>query len=815
MRIYKVYGLVFLFFIVLGVIVFRCALGADQVFSGSDANIGLAHRGGALLPERFTGAYVSAPLLGEAVTAPLSVSNVGQWVLSAQQFSDIWYSFFLIISSVALIAYLRLWNLHWMSCMVGALSAFWVGSITLSVAGHIYKLGVMAFFSIALYLIERSIRSRPRREQVAYILLAGLCIGLMLLEQQDVGLLAGLFLGSYALFRLIGTAGKDWTRWATVLLPIALVALPLAAPTALKAYSRNVTEVGMKEDPGRRWNFVTQWSMVPSEIPDLIAPGYTGWSTGNQERPYWGICGQSPEWEETKQGFRNFRLDNVYIGVLPIFLALLGFALAMKRLKSKDGLSSVFFFLGILGIVALLLSFGKFSPLYKAFYQLPLVGNIRAPIKFLHNFQVIVGILAAFGLNRLIFDRSDDDKLILKWSLLTGGSLVVLAGITSLAFRVFSMEKYFSDWGEVAPSICNGISSAWLHAAGMAVLFCLSIFFGRKKSLSRASSLRIALLLLAAVAFDSIYLTKQYFHADNYAALKSGNPVVNYLKENQGAERVYCFSQNGVYNMWISLDFLYHDIQAFNYGQMPRMPNDYKAFLSSIGNSWHRFMQLTSSRYGLAPAQVYAQIAQQGGSSLPFVKPVSGFRFVQGNGRISTEWVKKITHPTEQVLFECTDVPPRFALFPHWIVVADDIALKQLGDPKFLPEQGLLLSDDTPVAASSIETARNFEPVVLGKINNTLACITVNSESGGILRFNQRYNPGWRVWVDGEEQALLKCNYINMGVHVPEGRHEVVFKCPKKLKPFFLQMGTILIGILLPVGLLYGKRSPVQGKNNE
>ncbi len=812
---FKGYGLVVLFFVLLAAVVFRCGLGSDMVFSGSDANIGLAQRGRMLSPEKFSGAYVSAPLLGEAIKAPFSFSNIGQLLLSPQLFADTWYALCLIISSVALVAYLRLWKLNWLCCLVGAVSAFWVGSVTLSAGGHIYKLGMMAFFAVALYLVERAVRNKTRLGQIAYAILSGVSIGLMLLEQQDVGLLSGLFLGSYALFRLVEEGKRDWKRWLTVLVPIALVALPLAAPTALSAYSRNVTEVGMAEDPEYRWNFTTQWSMVPSEFPELIAPGYTGLSTGHPEFPYWGRCGQSAEWKETGQGFRNFRLDSLYIGVVPVFLAVLGFALAARRLKSKDGISSVYFFWGLMALLALLLSFGKFCPVYKVFHHLPLVGNIRGPVKFLHNFQVIIGILAAFGLNRVLFDRREGDEPVVRWSMWITAGVAVLMAVFAFAARLDFVQVRFADWGESAASICTGISHAWLHASVMALLVFLAMLLGRKKALSQGWLAGIPVILLGAVAFDSVYLTNRYFRADSFAAMKAGNPVINYLKQNQGVERVYCFSQQGVYNLWISYDFLFHDIQAFNFGQMPRMPNDYKAFLSNTGGDWHRFMQLTSSRYALAPAPIYVQITQQGGKIPPFIKPVSGFRFVQGKDHISTEWINQITHPSEQVLFECTDVPPRFALFPVWETVSDETALNMLGDPAFLPDQKLLLSDATSVPAVSPGGARQYEPVKLIKRNNIQMKVGVKSASGGILRFNQRYTETWRVLVDGEEQPLLKCNYITMGVYVPEGEHEIIFKCPRKPASFIMQTGVTVAGLLVPALLLFINRRRGQEINDE
>ena len=50
-------------------------------------------------------------------------------------------------------------------------------------------------------------------------------------------------------------------------------------------------------------------------------------------------------------------------------------------------------------MVTLLLSFGKFFPLYGLFYQLPVVSSIRNPNKFLQIFQLALAVLTAFGVS--------------------------------------------------------------------------------------------------------------------------------------------------------------------------------------------------------------------------------------------------------------------------------------------------------------------------------------------------------------------------------------------------------------------------------
>ncbi|MCF7817838.1 MAG: YfhO family protein [Kiritimatiellales bacterium] len=764
----KVYGFLLVGFVLLAAVVFRCGWATDKVFSGSDANIGILAVNSRNLPARFFGGYDAAPLFGGASKTPLSVSSIGKSILPPELFSNTWYAFYLILSSLALIAYLRLWNLRWMSCLLGALSAFWMGSITIAASGHLYKLGVVALFSFALLCVEKSVRA-GRARRVGWAVLAGISVGLMLLEQQDVGLLAGLFLGVYTLFRLVQTAGRSWLAWLAVLLPIAAIGLGFSATTALSSYTANVIDTGIKESPEQQWDYITQWSMVPSELPDLVAPGYSGWSTGNPDGPYWGDCGQSAEWKKTKQGFRNFRLDSSYIGLLPIGFALVGFWAAASSLRDKKSSGRIFLLWSLLGVAALLLSFGKFSPLYKLFYQLPLMGNIRAPIKFLHNFQVIIGILAAYGVDHLLCLSEKGRKKTLKKLLWIGAAATTGFVLFSVLAQTEAYERPFTEWGQYASIITSTISKAWLHVAVMAVVFSAFVFALIKKfKWYHAVS---AVLLVGAIAFDSVYITSHYFKAIDVSVLKKGNVVLNYLKENQGDERFYFTDPGGVYNSWMGLDVAYHGLQPFNFWQMSRMPSEYKEFLAEVGRNQIRMWELASVKYITASAGIMDQLQKN-----PMLKeafePVMFYRFgMQGDELLVTKLVRP-EFPQDQVLLYFKNYIPRFALFHDWETVPLDQQCRRLADPSFNARQKVLLDEDHAVSAVKGEA---FERVEATTTQNS-AVIKTDSGKEGILLFTQRDQPEWRVFLDGKPVPLLRCNYLCMGVAVPAGKHEVQFK---------------------------------------
>lgn len=54
--------------------------------------------------------------------------------------------------------------------------------------------------------------------------------------------------------------------------------------------------------------------------------------------------------------------------------------------------------------------------------------------------------------------------------------------------------------------------------------------------------------------------------------------------------------------------------------------------------------------------------------------------------------------------------------------------------------------------------------------------VEVTAESPKILMLNEYYDSDWKVYIDGEEQELIKCNYLFRGVEIPEGTSIVEFR---------------------------------------
>ncbi|HEY5653248.1 MAG TPA: hypothetical protein VIR63_02630 [Pontiella sp.] len=761
-----------------------------MVFSASDLNIG---RLGAMkrgLPGGVFGGFGASPVLGVSGIASPRIFNLLLSVMPLEVFANTFYGLVLIVGSVSMIWYLRLWGRSWIASITGALIAFWFNSIMLAVGGHAYKMEVLALSVLSMCFIEKAIRSNSLRRTAGYSLLTGLVVGIMMIEQQDVALLAGLFIGPYTLFRLSQVHLQALSRWVAVLMPIAVVALLLSGSTVMGSYKRNIkgaAAVQERGDGSEKWNYITQWSMVPSEWPDLIAFGWSGWSSNNPEGPYWGKIGQSAEWEAERKGFRNFKLTSVYFGVIPFFLGIYGMFCAFRSRINED--ARVVAFWGIAGIIGFILAFGKYSILYKLFYQLPVVSNIRAPIKFLDNFQICLGIMAAYGLDNLVTAGKDERSCKILWvagSVCSG--LLLFAGL-KVVFAPAGWESLFTEmgYGNYVDVMISNMSKAWFHAAVLSMVF-VGLVFLLCKGIIPAKWVVITFVFVLAV--DSVMQTSRYFRASDISSLKNGNLVIEYLKENQGDERTFLLDQSGIYNQWLASDGPFHGLRFFNIWQMPRMPVEYKEYLGKVGRNQMRLWQISSIKHVLAPAQILQQLKQNPEIGKQF-KPVLNYQIPTAQGM------------RQDVLLEYSDHIPRLALYSNWEAIPLGQHCEKMVSLEHNPTDTVLVSSESGL--QSQPGIGTFTPLK-GQKSRGKFSVQFDASRPSIVRFSQRYEQGWHVFVDGEESELLRLDYICMGVAVPPGKHIVEFRCASGLRQITTFLLVFMISLLTAIFFLFGKK---------
>ncbi len=66
-----------------------------------------------------------------------------------------------------------------------------------------------------------------------------------------------------------------------------------------------------------------------------------------------------------------------------------------------------------------------------------------------------------------------------------------------------------------------------------------------------------------------------------------------------------------------------------------------------------------------------------------------------------------------------------------------------------------------------------------------------------MLLLNDRFDPNWKVSVDGKPETLLRCNYLMRGVYLPPGAHTVEFRFQPPVGPLYVSLAAIGVGLLL------------------
>ncbi|MEI6149793.1 MAG: hypothetical protein WCS01_11890 [bacterium] len=656
----------------------------------------------------------------------------------------------------------------------------------------------------------------------------------MFLEQADVALFCALLLVPLGLFE----ASKAVGSWKPVAIAkqswgAALAAVLIAGGTALSVLGSGVTNVPGGDSEANRWSYITQWSQPPGESLDFIAPGWTGWRSGEQSGPYWGKSGRSEGWESTRHGFMNFRLDNVYVGAIPLLFAVIGLIEAFRR-RHEDKHAKTIFLWGGLCLLALLLSFGKFFPLYWLLSLLPGYGNIRCPNKFIHFFQIAWGVLAAFGLDAAL---RMDSAVLRRWqrnACIAAGGLLVLGALRWTNLGHDGLSRTADWWADQlgVPAVARTVPAQWslivtaaqaiewnkafsITYAGFAFLFGAGILWmfsagdsqnvnekiprrGRKGS--TASGTPVLPLVVfgvwlpaVVVVFDAAVILAPKYIQTMPAGYVTENELVRYLKHELGYNRTAMATQDGFYNQWLTYLFPYYGIPSVNVTQLPRPPADYMAFWGAVKDPV-RTWRMAAVSHVLAHSQVAAQILANPAWAKHLEIDFSYDPMDDGYGGVATRRSPAGRHASEVVL-KMKDLPPRVAAVHSWREVSDDEALRILADPVFDPDtfvllaagSGVPLSSAGPKAPASVE----ITTLVPGRYE-----FTVETTDPVVIRVSEKYDPDWKATVNGKRAQVLRSDYMFQGVALMDaGRHAIVLCYEPTLLPVLMQAVGLVAGV--------------------
>ncbi len=105
-------------------------------------------------------------------------------------------------------------------------------------------------------------------------------------------------------------------------------------------------------------------------------------------------------------------------------------------------------------------------------------------------------------------------------------------------------------------------------------------------------------------------------------------------------------------------------------------------------------------------------------------------------------------------------------------MVSNEEALARVTAADFDPRATVLLED--PASPRVAGTASGQATIAAYEANRVV--VRTEAAQPAYLLLSETYHPGWRSRVDGAPAAVYPADFLFRAVHVPAGRHEVVFE---------------------------------------
>jgi hypothetical protein len=255
------------------------------------------------------------------------------------------------------------------------------------------------------------------------------------------------------------------------------------------------------------------------------------------------------------------------------------------------------------------------------------------------------------------------------------------------------------------------------------------------------------------------------------------NPVADAVKADGLPNRFFYLHQpTGGRDPVLSNLSTFHELDYF--GVMPAPPSgDYAPFFEAMGKTPLKLWQTASVRYLLGPVAALGTLLEH-----PAFKAVGHYRIE--NHRLTTAEARQ----AQWVLIENRSAIPRAMVYHAWRKASPEETLVVMSAPSWNP------ADLTVVSGEGVpdSTGSGTSPARITERTFNRVVAECNAASDGILVLTDKFDPFWKVRVDGAPAELLRCNYLMRGVRVAAGHHKVEFIYRPYLRPFLVTLASAL-----------------------
>jgi len=610
--------------------------------------------------------------------------------------------------------------------------------IMLFYPGHLLILDTFIWFPLLLLFCELYLLKR----EILYVTFAGLVLGIMFLAgHTQIAIYATLAYFIYFSLRIIFDGLKinnlshikDWLL--LLIIPIA-IGFSLAAIQLLPTIE--LSRLSARSD-GLSYEFASDFSLHPKQLISFILPHFFGSPLDNI---YWG------------KG--NFESSTGYLGILPLVLVII--ALIFIRNKHKNIFT-------ILGLFALIYSFGKYSFLFPFFYHnVPGFDSFRVSARFLPIYAFSLSILSGFGVDFLT-TKQKNLKNLAKFTLVTASLKVIV--LISIAFMIFSYfkeaEKLFKTY-VLRNSFAQGFEQSKLYTLiqndfiffTVIIITIFFLFISRIKNVINNKIFIILLFLIAVV--DLFFFGYPFINTKNSSKIYKQHYLIDTIKKDKDNYRV--FDMPGKL-----LPLLQRSKLESLTGIHSIYLRDYRDLLWSVGKHENK------------PYESFFEIYDV---SHPMVLDLLNTKYIISNHELKLPQYKKILKPRDGkndknqfYLYENKNVLPRAYMLSNAMIVKDKTnILNKIVDESFNSKETVLLEKDPNVP---LQNHSAFETVDIKMYEPNKITLSSNLQKPGFLVLSEMWYPGWKAFDNGKEKEIYRANYLFRSIYLEKGGHEIMF----------------------------------------
>jgi uncharacterized membrane protein YfhO len=517
-------------------------------------------------------------------------------------------------------------------------------------------------------------------------------------------------MGAWVLWRSLG---GGWRRLGISLVGVAAagaLAFALAAPQLLPTLEYLTQSYRAQAlDP----EFALTYSFWPWRFLGLLAPGAFGSPVAGD---YWG--------------YGNFWEDAIYIGVLPLLLALVALVRGCLRRGPHVSLAR---FLAAVGIVTIVLALGSHTPVFPwLFRAVPTFSLFQAPTRWMLLLDLCLALLAGVGASA--WARVEGRALY--WSRLG------TAGAGAVAVSAWLARMILPN---VEPTLIRAVSMAgvWLFLAGALVLL-------RRERASAAWTLAVAAVVMADVVVAGIGLNPV-----TASDLYRGSTILSGRLDD--GHRV-CFPAEIEQEVKFDWAFRFDTFDALEDWRQVRESGLPNALLLDGIPSASNFDPLQPRRWA-----TWVSALESDGASESLLR------------LMDVGWVAVAnTSQAMPVEFQAVYGSERVRIVPRArLVESNNAALVAATAPAFDPRAEVILEAEPGQSLPASGGSGTATLIPSADPNR----VEVETEADGPvwLLLSDTWYPGWEARVDGERVSIWKGDYLFRAVPVPAGEHVVEF----------------------------------------